>query len=153
MMQPLNVSQLGRAFGLHRQTVRRRIDAAGIEPCDVDRGTRRYRVGAVARALVTPDLAATSGPDGLAPAQRRAWFQSEAARLDVERSQGRLIAASDFHRELADIAKNFAAGLDQLPDELERAGSDPDELERVESWIHAQRERMYRALISEAADG
>lgn len=152
-MKPLNVSQLARAFSLHRQTVRRRIEDAGIEPCDVERGTRLYRVGAVARALVVPDLAARSGPDGLAPVQRKAWWQSEAARVAVEREQARLIASSAFHRELASMLKNIAAALESLPDVLERAGSDLDVLERIEAETDRQRQSMYDALIADTADG
>lgn len=147
-MRLLNISQLGRAFGLHRQTVRRRLEDAGIKPYDAWRGIRRYRIGAVARVLVTQEQAC--GPANMAPVQRRAWFQSEHARVDVALAQGRLVPAGDFHRELASIAKNIASLFETLPDELERAGYDPDALDRVEAWGDRQRERMYHALVSGA---
>ncbi|MFD2437251.1 DUF1441 family protein [Modicisalibacter luteus] len=82
---------------------------------------------------------------------RKAWYQSENERLKYEKEIRRLIPDDEFARELSTLAKTVAAGLDSLPDMLERdAGLSPEALERVQATIDTLREQMYQAAVTDA---
>lgn len=86
--------------------------------------------------------------DDLPPHDRRAWYQSENERVKLERELGQLVPASDAHREMAELVKVVTAGLDGLPDILERdAGIPPEAVTRVQELADAIREQLYRQAV------
>ena len=116
-----SVNKLAKGLGADRRTVTRRIEEAGIQPVGSQSGHPVYSLDDVARALHSKEGTFT-GPQDLDqfPEARKAWFQSENERLKFEQTIGQLIPETEHSRTLAAVMKAVAAGLDSLPDVLER---------------------------------
>jgi phage terminase Nu1 subunit (DNA packaging protein) len=146
-----SVSRIGQAFGLDRRTVAKRLQEHGVMPSGTRRGNPTYALSDVGPALFGEKTPIAGGLDlDQYPDARKAWYQSENERLKFEVAIKQLIPAHEFARELSTLAKTVAAGLDSLPDALERdAGLDPDAIERVQHVIDALREQMYQAATAD----
>lgn len=151
-----SVSKIGQAFGLDRRTVAKRLQEGGVSPAGSKRGNPTYALADIGPALFGEKKPIAGGLDlDQFPDARKAWFQSENERLKFEKEIKQLIPAHEFARELSMLAKTVAAGLDSLPDALERdAGLAPEAIERVQHVIDALREEMYQAATAdmESAD-
>lgn len=139
----LSLSGLSREFGITRETVARRLAAAGVESDKERNGHAVFRLGPASQAL-TQAAAIRGGkvedPDQLPAAERKAWYQSEQARLQVELESGRLVTVEDCRAQLSIIVKATACMLETLPDILERdAGLGSAELDLVEAQIRQAR--------------
>jgi hypothetical protein len=81
---------------------------------------------------------AHNDPDAMAPQDRKAWFDSESRRVDLEERARKLIPYEE-------VVQTFSTGLAALrqdimaiPDALERAdGAAPDVADAVERRLHA----------------
>lgn len=151
-----SVSKIGQAFGLDRRTVAKRLQESGVPPAGSKRGNPTYALADIGPALFGEKKPIAGGLDfDQFPHERKAWFQSETERLKVETQLKQLVPAHEFAREMSMLAKTVAAGLDSLPDALERdAGLAPEAIERVQHVIDALREEMYQAAVgdTESAD-
>lgn len=151
-----SVSKIAQAFGMDRRTVTKRLQERGVVPAGSRRGNSTYALADVGPALyqeVRPAVAGAANFDEF-PDARKAWYQSENERLKFEKEIKQLIPVSEFITELSKLAKAVAAGLDTLPDMLERdAGLDPDAIEKVQETIDALREQMYQAVVADREDG
>ena len=141
-----NTTKIGKAFGLHRDTVRRKLQDAGVEPVAKQANAPLYALEDVGPALFgsivqsDPDI----DPSRMHPKDRKDWYQSENERLKFEKDQRHLVPDDEVAREFAILVKAVANGLDSLPDELEReCGLSPEALEMVQSKIDAMRETIY----------
>lgn len=153
-----SVSRLARCFGLHRQTVKKRLTDAGVVPSDVRRGAAVYHVRDASPAILAPDMEAEDpafyqDPAKMQPSDRKDWFQSEQARVNLEKELRQLIHEVEVRREFAGLVKNFTAFLDQLLDMLDRAGVDPDKLDQVEKELDSLREQLYQQVMEYEAPG
>lgn len=148
-----NISKLADAFGLHRDTVRKRLKEAGVVPAGTRNNANVYALKDAGPALFSesrPGMA--GGPDELRPTDRQAWYQSELSRVKLEREMRLLVPVEEAHREMSRLAKAVASGLDSLADMLERdAGLPPEAIDLVESTTDALREQMYQAIIDDDA--
>lgn len=135
----LSLSALSREFGIARETVGKRLAAAGVVADGERKGHPVYRVGPACRALLTAEIATTGkvdNPEDLPPQDRRAWYQSERERVHLEREQQNLVPAEDVREQLALILKITSQFLDTLPDILERdCQLQPDALAVIEQRI------------------
>lgn len=157
----VSISTLASEFGMDRKTVARRLDASGITPADQVRGYPVYRLRDAVKAIFglslerripEPDDATTIDPMRLPPMERRAWYQSENERLEVERKKGQLVPAADVEAEFATLTKLLVQGLETLPDRLERdAQLTPAQAEKVQNALDEIREELYRGQLDEAA--
>lgn len=151
-----SVSKIGQAFGLDRRTVAKRLQESGVSPAGSKRGNPTYALADIGPALFGEKTPIAGGVNlDQFPDARKAWYQSENERLKFEEKIKQLIPAHEFARELSMLAKTVAAGLDSLPDMLERdAGLSPASIERVQHVIDALREEMYQAAVAdmESAD-
>jgi len=148
-----NITRLAEAFGLHRGTVRQRLNSAGVVPSGVRNGASVYALRDVGPALFSEHFISGSNPDDMTPTDRKAWYQSEKERIGIEREMRLLIPVEEVHREMSRLAKTVANGLDGLADMLERdAGLSPEAVERVERVTDLMREQLYQAVIEEDAD-
>lgn len=150
-----SVSRIAQAFGMDRRTVSKRLQESGVIPAGSKRGNAVYALADVGPALYQEKQPIAGGLDlDQFPDARKAWYQSENERLKFEKEIKQLIPATEFVRELSKLAKAVAAGLDTLPDMLERdAGLDPDAIEKVQETIDALREQMYQAVVADREDG
>lgn len=141
-----NLTQLANAFGFHRDTIRKRLIQARVSAVSVNGNTPLYRLADAAKAVFAGTVGAGNGvdPDELEPAARKAWFDSENARLRFETECGNLIPAHEVAQSFAEFAKAIVNPLDSLPDVLERKASlAPAAIAIVQTTIDAVREQMY----------
>ncbi|MDR5867289.1 DUF1441 family protein [Halomonas koreensis] len=155
-----NISRLADAFGLHRDTVRKRLKVAGVVPAGTRNGANVYALKDAGPALFgETHLSEGMDPSKMHPQDRKDWYTSELSRVKLEKEMRLLIPVEDGHREMSRLAKAVASGLDSLADMLERdAGLPPEAIEMVEQTTDALREQMYQAIVDdegdeEAADG
>jgi hypothetical protein len=134
----------------------KRIRDAGLVPTGELRGNPTYSISDVAQMLYgSPNDQEGDAPnwDSL-PDQRKAWYQSENERIKLEKELRQLIPVEEVHREMSQLAKAAANGLDSLPDILERdLGLPPEAIERVEQVTDALREQMFLAITADAEEG
>lgn len=153
-----SVARLADCFGVHRQTMAKRIREAGLVPTGELRGNPTYSIRDVAEMLYMPVAEETDAPrwDSV-PEQRKAWYQSENERVKLEKELRLLIPVDEVHREMSRLAKAVSSSLDGLPDLLERdAALSGDAIERVERVTDALREQMHVAIMTDPgseADG
>ena len=152
----LSISRLAGEFGMARETVSKRLRQAGIKPDGKRDGYAVYRLRDAAPALI--DSAPTDeqgevNPDRLSPEKRRAWYQSERERTELEAKAGRLIPAVAHEAEVVRILGIVVQTFETLPDILERdEGLEPHLVERVQVVLDQQREHLYANLVAEDDD-
>lgn len=148
-----NITRLADAFGLHRDTVRKRLREAGVAPAKIQAGKNLYALKDAGPALFAETFQTGDSPDDLAPTDRKAWFQSENERVKLEKDLRLLVPVEETHREMSLLAKAVANSLDSLSDMLEReAGLPPEAIERVEQVTDNLREQMYQLIIADDGD-
>lgn len=131
------VSRLADCFGLHRQTLTKRIKQGGLRPSGKWRGNPIYEIAAVAELLFSPEV----GPDedvnfDRDPKARKDWYDSENARLRFEKEQRELIPVSEVEETVGTTFAAIAHLLRSIPDNLERKrGLSAELVELVEREI------------------
>lgn len=153
----LSISRLAAEFGMARETVSKRLRLAGVQPDGKRDGYPVYRLRDVAPALVDAGAVGADGevdPDRMPPAERRAWFQSERERMDMEVRARALIPAQEHERDVARILGKLCQFCDTLPDVLERDESlAPHQVDRVQKLVDALREDLYADLVEDEGEG
>lgn len=146
-----NITRLADAFGLHRDTVRKRLKEAGVVPAGARNGANVYALKDAGPALFSESRPGTAAdPNDYHPTERKDWFQSEVLRVKLEKEMRLLVPVEEAHREMSRLAKAVASGLDSLADLLERdAGLTPETIELVEKSTDALREMMYQSIIDD----
>lgn len=146
-----NITRLADAFGLHRDTVRKRLKESGVLPAGSRNGANVYALKDAGPALFSEARPAEGmDPGRMHPTDRKDWYQSENLRVKLEKEMRLLVPVEEAHREMSRLAKAVASGLDSLPDMLERdAGLPPEAIELVEKTTDALREQMYNVIISD----
>lgn len=149
-----NLTRLADAFGMHRDTVRKRLNAAGVIPSGTRNGANIYALKDAGPAIFAEVvLGGDSDPDSLPPTERKAWYQSENERVKLELELRELVRAEEVHQEMSRLAKAVASSLDSLSDMLERdAGLPPESIILVEKVTDALREQMYQSIIDDSDD-
>ncbi len=148
-----SISRLADAFGMARRTVSDRLKM--VEPAGEKNGHPVYHIKEASKALwqVTRAGGGTTLDLDQYPEARKAWYQSENERLKFEQAIGQLIPASDVHRTMAVMVKTIAAGIDSIPDVLEReAGLEPQVIELVIPLLDGMRETMAENMRAAAID-
>lgn len=114
-----SLSALAQEFGLARETLRKRLDAAGVKPAGEHRGNPLWRVRDVYQAIITgPD--SPIDPAALPPIQRKAHYQAQREEILYRQECGELLPVDQYCEELARVAKIFNRFMDTLPDQIER---------------------------------
>lgn len=152
----LSISRLAAEFGMARETVSKKLRSAGIQPDGKKDGYPVYRLREAAPALIDAaptDEAGEVDPDKLPPEKRRAWFQSERERMELEAKAGKLMPALEHERDMARVVGVVVQTFETLPDILERdEGLAPHQVERVQQHLDRARERLYEQIVSEELD-
>ena len=140
-----SVSQIARAMGAARETVSRKLAAAGAEPAGERKGAPVYPLSEVIRCL---GAAATGkSPGRMTPFEARAHFQAEREKLRLGVEAGDLMPRADVSAVLGRIAGPLVRELETLPDRLERDMRVSGEVvEYVRGVIRAARDRMAAAI-------
>lgn len=152
----LSISRLATEFGMARETVAKRLRSAGVQADGKKDGYPVYRLRDAAPALIEAaptDEAGDVDPDKLPPEKRRAWFQSERERMELEEKAGKLIPALEHERDMARLVGMVVQAFETLPDVLERdEGLQPHQVERVQQVLDGVRGKLYDRIVSDEDD-
>ncbi len=78
-------------------------------------------------------------PDDMTPQDRKAWYDSETRRRELQVMDRELIPASEVEQAVATAFAAISQGLLSLPDNIERrTGCSPEIVEAVEQVLHAE---------------
>lgn len=145
-----NLSTLALMFGVHRDTLRKRLQEASVSPVGKRGNAPIYDAADAAQACFAQQTinADSLDPDKLDPKSRKEWYQSENERLKFQESVGDLIPCGEVRDEYAEMVKRVAAFFDSLPDKMERKRLfTPAQLEALESTCDEMRNFLHRELV------
>jgi hypothetical protein len=136
----LSLTQIAAEFSCARDTVNRRLDDAGVL-ASADGG---FRLKDVLAAFAE---ASPVDPDKLRPFERKAFYQAEHEKLQLQAERGELVPRLEVEQEQARILKSIAVSLDTLPDRFERdVGANPAQVGKLETLLDEVRESLYSTL-------
>ncbi|APU01155.1 hypothetical protein [Aeromonas phage 32] len=144
-----NLSQMAKAFNLHRDTIRSRLNDAGVKPCGKKANAPTYHLREAAEAIFAGTTIAgdQADPTKLDPKSRKEWYQSENERLKFQVAIKELITEGDHRENAAKTLKGVASFFDSLPDRMERARIfNPEQLEALERECDRLRNQLYEEL-------
>jgi len=82
-------------------------------------------------------------PDSMTPTDRKAWYEGETKRRDLQIRDGELIPAADVERVVATAFAAIASDIRAIPDNLERKyGIDGAVAESVEALLYEAMDAM-----------
>ncbi|ELO4939281.1 DUF1441 family protein [Escherichia coli] len=118
-----SVFKIAEAFGLHRDTVKKRLLAANTPVAATVKGNPVYALQHVGPALFGPkhEIAdSVHDPSRMEPKERKDWFQSENERIKLEKEQRKLIPVDEVVIVYSSMRKAVVQVLETIPDILER---------------------------------
>lgn len=150
----LSVRALSRFTRLDRDRLSRAL--ADAKPAGMRGGHPVYALADVLPLLCRPGIADAAGeidPDRLAPSHRRAWYDSEAKRRELQKTDRELIPAAEVAQVVSTAFASIASELRSIPDHLERRGdATPEQAERIAQAIDAAMEVLADRLASLGPD-
>lgn len=145
-----SLSQLSSAFGPARETISKRLVAAGVHSDRKRAGHEVFHIAEAARAILAGELPTWEGvedPEKLPPKDRKDWYQSENERAKYLREAGQLVPAGEVQQQFAHVVKICVRRLETLPDVLEmKCQLPPDAVQAVEAECDAARAELAREL-------
>ena len=111
-----SVFKIAEAFGLHRDTVKKRLLAANTPVAATVRGNPVYALQHVGPALFSVKHEASR----MEPKERKDWYQSENERIKLEKEQRKLIPVDEVVIVYSSMRKAVVQVLETIPDVLER---------------------------------
>ncbi|MDK1289791.1 DUF1441 family protein [Pseudoalteromonas umbrosa] len=152
-----NITRIAEAFGLHRETVRKRLRSSKVKPSGKRAGVDVYALADVGPALFSGERNVGDddflNPSKMLPKDRKDYFQSERERLKFEEEIGELIPDSDYRKDLYFSLSIVVNYFENLPDKMERTGLfTPEQLELLEKEGDKCRHEMYNKLIEITPD-
>lgn len=147
----LSISALSTEFGMTRETVRKRLADAGVAASGKRASYPVFRLKDVLSALTGGGN--TDDPGGMDPYKRKAYYQAEHEKLQLQVARRELIPRIESEQEMAAMFKITAECFDTLPDVLERdCGLSPLVLVSLEDQLDKAREQLYQRLVAEEPD-
>jgi hypothetical protein len=146
-----NISRIAQAFGLHRDTVRKRLNDAGVMPVNKVGNASVYRLREVGPALFREvqqvNQKRAYEVDTLDPKSRKEHYQSENERLKFMAAEQMLLPIEEHRAALALALKPVVSFFDSLPDRMERLRLfTPPQLEALQEACDDQRQLLYHKL-------
>ncbi|WP_018692291.1 DUF1441 family protein [Algicola sagamiensis] len=145
-----NLTQIGRAFELNRDTVRKRLVQAGLKSAKTEKGIPLYSLAQAAEAVFAGQQHQVEyNPNELSPKDRKEFFQSENERLKFEKDERQLVPIHEMALEFSRALKLFIQALESLPDILEeRCDLNVEGQETVIQITNEVREDLYKVLVA-----
>ena len=156
-----SIFKIAEAFGLHRDTVKKRLLMANVPVAGTVKGNSVYALQHVGPAIFGGQSATDSGsdhdPSRMEPKERKDWFQSENERIKLEKEQRKLIPVDEVVFVYSSMRKAVVQVLETIPDILERdCALNPQAVGVVQSSIddlrHTLQEKSYEACAAELMD-
>lgn len=149
----LSIRQFSDECGQDRDTVGKRVKAAGIQPAASRGGHPVYRLRDLLKAAIVTSEDGVVDPDKLDPFKRRAFYQGELDKLKLATERGELVPRAEVERQFAGMFTLAAQAFDTMPDILERdCGATAMQLRKIEQTLDAVREALYERLQGEDGD-
>lgn len=126
-----------------RETAKKRLDVAGVEPADKIKGHPVFALKDVVIAL-----SGSEEPANMTPFARKAHYQAELEKLKLGHESGELLTRFEVEREITGIFAGVSQFLDTLPDQLERHGVDSDQLGYVETLLDDLRTKLHKDIAN-----
>lgn len=145
-----NISTLAQVSGLHRDTIRKRLASAGVNPAGKKGNAPVYQSSDALAAIFSEQVitADSLDPDKLDPKGRLDWFKSEREKIALGRDTRELVPSHEVRDDLAEVMKVVAAFFESLPDKMERKrGFTPAQLEQLEAACDEFRETLYADIM------
>lgn len=140
-----SVSQIARSLGAARDTVSRKLSAAGAEPAGERSGYPVYDLRAIVAAFTIHG--GKADPSRMNAFELRAFYAAERDRLRLETERGNLISRERHEDCVTTVAKICVRGLVTLPDRLERdLRVSPEVVEYVSGCIGDLRDEIADAV-------
>lgn len=150
-----SLSQLADLFGLHRQTVRKRLQ--GVKPDGLIRGNPAFTVKSAAPRLVESYQydEQERDPDKMDPQDAKDFWEAKLKEQKFLENDGELWRSDEVLEALSGVSKRIALALRGIPDILERrTGLDAKQMGLVEEVIRSSMKEMHDTLVDEyGADG
>lgn len=151
-----SLSQLADLFGLHRSTVRKRLQA--IKPDGLIRGNPAFTVKTAAPNLIDSyqfDGTEERDPDKMEPCDAKDYWEAKLKEQKFLENDGELWRSEEVLEALSGVSKRIALSLRGIPDILERrTGLDAKQMGLVEEVIRSSMKEMHDTLVDEyGADG
>jgi uncharacterized protein HemX len=148
----MSISQLASLTGLARETVRKRLVEAGLQPSDTRKGHAVYRPREALPALYQM-AGEYFDPDRLKPLERHAHYKAEREKLHLQMERGDVVPSIEVEQKFAGLIKILTQGLETLPDVVERdVGATPVQLARIERAVDELRDALYQQVVSDEDD-
>jgi hypothetical protein len=140
-----------RIFGKPRESIRKLIANANLQPAGEERGHSLYAIRSIAELLYDPNAKRRKSIEEMTPSEANLHWQSELRRIEVDQRAGRLVWAEDCRNQIAYLVKTFTRFLDILPDVLERdVGISTEQIVALEKTLFSLREDLYQQTIADA---
>jgi len=152
-----NITRIAEAFGLHRDTIRKRLRESQIKPIGKKSGVDVYALADVGPALFSAETGNKTeddyNPNKMAPKDRKDFFQSERERLKFQAEIGELIPEGDYRDDFSAVMKTCVSFFESLPDNMERTRLfTPEQLDQLEKHSDSLRLRLYHTLLEVKTD-
>jgi hypothetical protein len=145
-----SLSQLQKAFGSSRETISKRLHAAGVLAAKQRKGHDVFYIGEAAQAILAVDIQAAGhvkDPDLLASKDRLDWYKGANEKNKFLREAGELVRRNDVLQEFAAVVKICVRILDTLPDILEmKCALHPDTISLIEAECDSARDNLAQKL-------
>ncbi len=133
---PVSLRQLAALLDVDRATVRLAIERAAVKPAGKRGGHDVFPLAESLRAIVGR-RGQNIDPELMSPFDRRAHFDAELRRLDLQKKRGEVCLRADVQQASARAFATCANSIRAIPDRLERIGLSPDMAEETERQIDA----------------
>jgi len=146
-----SLSAFARAFGTDRETLRRCLLEHDVEPSGERAGHKLYALRHAYEAWTA--TVENVDPDKLKPFQRKAWYQGDREKLNLQLERGQLVDAAEMERTIGRLNQLFVRGLETLEDVIERdCGLNPQQASTMQRHADQLREELYKLIAGEDID-
>ena len=143
----LSQKQFAEETGRDRETVGRRIKAAGLQPIGKRGGYPVYRLRDLIQAAFVTGDDGQPDPDRLDPFARHAFYKGEREKMQLQVERAELLPSLEVEQRFAAVFKTVSEALDTLPDIIERdCAATPLQVERIQTRLDEVREDLYAQL-------
>jgi len=143
----LSLRQFADESGRDRDTIGKRVKAAGLNPAGKRGGHPVYRLRDLLQAAYVTDDDGQMDPDRLDPFARHAFYKGEREKMQLQVERSELLSSLEVEQRFAAVFKAVADCLDTLPDLIERdCAATPMQVERIQTRLDEVREDLYERL-------